>query len=287
LKVAAKAFPSEVKPTAARVADWVEYRALEQRVAFKRGDLRAALSIDDVADREALEVRVWETLQNRSRLFKSNWPLQLNGSRLTRRRPSPVDLTLYRYLLLLGMGEIDAQDRQLFELLVADVIAAITGVPGLRTGAPATAATNPSFRKRVDDYATRSGLVPKYEYVAEPLPSDQDFGLDVVTWYPFEDGRSGYFHVVVQCATGDDWSDKLDELHIPAWSQHINWAVPPLRVFSVPVAVTMTPVRWVRMCRKSGVMLDRPRLMELNRRKPLGMQLAREVRGRVRALAVS
>ena len=39
---------------------------------------------------------------------------------------------LYRYLLLLGMGEIDNQDRQLFELLVADVIAAMTQNPGLR-----------------------------------------------------------------------------------------------------------------------------------------------------------
>ncbi len=123
-------------------------------------------------------------------------------------------------------------------------------------------------------------MIVDEEFLRAPLPSDRDLGIDAASWFPFKDGRSGYLHFLVQCATGDDWDTKLSELHLEKLRRHVNWAVTPVRIFSVPFVITAVPAQWVRLCTEAGLVLDRPRLLELDKRHALTPALAAEVASR-------
>jgi len=278
-------FPVGRRPVTGRVADWVELSALARRVAFKRGDLRSAISVEDIEAPERVEEATWAELKWRSELYGDRWPLRLTGQRLTRRSPSPADLWFYRFLCLCGLGSLDDADRQLFELVIAELVSALTGSPSLHVGHPASSGQHASFRQRVEDYVNASGIL-KQEVMNPLLPDDKDLGLDVVSWIPFRDSRGGAVHFLAQCATGSDWKNKLNDIDLDVWSYHINWCVSPVRVFAVPFALRMAPERWVRLNAQAGMVVDRPRLLELAERVPLSAGLRKAVRKRALVLSV-
>ena len=152
-------FPVGDRPRVSEVADWCEFIALLGSKAFKLGDLKSAIAIESIADAETIEEDVWHELERREELFGSHWPLRLTGSRLSRRSPSPVPLAFYRFLCLLSIGLLDAADRSLFELVIAQLISRLTGHASLHIGAPASAGMDPSFRERVRLYAKESHLL--------------------------------------------------------------------------------------------------------------------------------
>ena len=232
------------------------------------------------------EENAWAELQNRARIFGDRWPLRLSGNRLTRRAPANVDLYLYRFLCLCGVGSIEPADRRLFEVLSVDLLGAFTGCPSLHLGHPASTGMDPSFRKRIERYILDSGLL-KTEIKAAPLSDDMDLGLDGASWKRFRDPRGGDLHFLIQCATGSDWTGKLHDLDLGVWSDHLNWGVTPIRVLSVPFFVSVSEAKWVRYCREAGVLLDRPRLLELASAKALAPGVARLLRTRVTALSVA
>lgn len=279
-------FPAGRRPTPYRVADWVELSALSRRTAFKRGDLKSALAIEDVKDPDALEEAVWSVLGNRASIFGEQWPLTLRGNLLTARtNRSSRAKTIYKYFCLLGLGNIEDQDRRLFELLVYEVLKVNFEGNALHVGAPASAGMDPSFRVRVAQYATVSKL-GRLEVGHEPLPDDKDLGLDVVAWIPNKDGRGGDLHFLVQCATGADWSEKLNDLNLRKWTPHINWAV-PVRVFCVPMTLPATGDEWIRASLEAGLVLDRPRLHGLKGWEKVSASVHDGVASRVVQLSVA
>lgn len=269
-------FPVGDRPAVGAVADWCEVVSLTRSNAFKRGDLKSAIGIENVVDAETVEQEVWYELERRVELFGSRWPLRLTGPRLSRRSPSPVPLALYRFLCLLGIGVLDASDRTLFEIVTAALMTPLTSHAALHIGAPASSGMDSSFRERVKSYASNSGLLPT-EIKSSPLPADKDLGVDAVTWLPFADNRGAYLHFLTQCATGADWEDKLHDINLEVWKDHIHWGVTPVRVFAVPFVLTLPEAKWVRTARKGGLILDRPRLVELATRVDLRRELISEL----------
>jgi hypothetical protein len=255
-------FPVGDRPEVSAVADWCEFKALARSSSFKRGDLKSAVTLENVADSEIIEQEVWYELERRQALFGLRWPLRLSGNRLSRRSPSPVPLALYRFLCLLGVGVLDASDRTLFEVLTAELLAPFSGLPGLHIGAPASQGMDPSFRERVNFYAEQSGLL-NTEIKSAPLPTDKDLGVDGVTWWAFDDDRGANLHFLAQCATGSDWEDKLHDIDLEVWKDHVHWGVTPVRIFAVPFVITLPEAKWVRISHKGGLIVDRPRLVEL------------------------
>ena len=279
-------FPTGPDPRPEVVADWVEFQALARRSSFKRGDLKSALASEDLRDPDLIEQLVWTELVRRSEMFGDLWPLRLGGPRLSRRSPVPGSLAAYRFLCCLGMGLIDAEDRGYFELLVAELLSDLSGHRSMHIGAPASSGMPTSFRERVTLYADAAGFLPE-QRLSSPLPDDKDLGVDAVTWKPFRDGRSGYLHFLAQCATGEDWKTKFDDLRLSNWELHLVWGVPPVRVFAVPFTIMVkNNVKWLRTCAAAGLVLDRPRLVEIASRVPLSSALERTLRRRVEQLAV-
>jgi hypothetical protein len=109
-----------------------------------------------------------------------------------------------------------------------------------------------------------------------PPATDGDLGLDVVNWLSFADNRGGFLHFIGQCASGADWSDKLPELNPDKWGDHISWAVRPVRFFATPFVVPTPDFR--RASKDGGLVLDRPRLMELAKKRPLSAAVLNLVR---------
>lgn len=266
-----------------QVADWVEFVVLSGTAPFKRGDLKSAIGQEDLAAAETMEQLTWSELERRAELFGQRWPLRLVGRRISRRAPSPVPLDLYRFFCLFGIGSVDPEDQTLFEVAVAELVRPLSGRTGLHVGAPASAGMDPSFRERIALYAATAGLLPD-EVKAAPLPHDKDLGLDVVSWVSFSDRRGADLHLLVQCATGANWESKLHDINLEVWKDHIHWAVAPVRVFAVPYVLTMPRAKWVRTARRGGLILDRPRLVELAALGRLSDEVTKTMRRRVQVL---
>src|SRR5262249_49084487 len=112
--------------------------------------------------------------------------------------------------------------------------------------------------------------------VDRPSVRDQkDAKLDLIVWRPFSDARPGKLMGFGQCATGQDWMDKLTHLQPQAFCG--MWlldtpAVPPVRLFFVPFRIEKH--RWLEASMQGGVIFDRCRIAAHARR--LGSDLLRE-----------
>lgn len=254
-------FPSE--DDVSSIADWAELFTMSSGRPLSRGLLRTTLSRESISAPDARNEETWLELGYRSKLFGNMWPLRLkNGILIVRRYDH--GLILHFFLCALSLRyNIDHQGRRLFEQFVADVIPGLSGQFGLRLGFPRSGGMPKSFKDAISLYARLSA-----EGVGQPTyTTDKDLGLDVATWIGFEDRRGGYLHIIGQCATGSDWNEKLHDLDVKVLNEHISWAVEPVRFFATPYVVSNQ--RWRRACLSGGLLLDRPRLVELANASPL------------------
>lgn len=90
----------------------------------------------------------------------------------------------------------------------------------------------------------------------------KDAGLDIVSWLPFPDERSGKLIAFGQCATGKQWWDKRTELNpydwIRAWLTKTPQVV-PVKMFFVPHAITLN--EWAQLGYAAGIIFDRFRVV--------------------------
>ena len=79
--------------------------------------------------------------------------------------------------------------------------------------------------------------------------TDKDLNLDVVGWRDFTDYQASKILVYMQCATGENWVGKRNELDLGTagvWSHTMRWTVPPVKALAIPYVVN--PVdEWKRV----------------------------------------
>lgn len=267
-------FPVGQDPRKEQVADWAELVALETQAAFKRGDMKSALSNEDVAEADRLEEFAWGELVTRGQVCGNVWPFRLKGAVLTPRTPRGISRRFYRFLAMLGLGQgVTADDRRLFEEAVAELMAAVTGAPGIRVGHPPTPGQATSFADRFEGFLDGADASNE-ERGKEALPTDNDLGLDAAaTKTLFADDRGGAtLHFWAQCATGYNWESKLNDLDFEVWRPHFTWSVRPVKLMATPLVLTMPEHKWHRIVRRGGVVVDRPRLLQLSRQVRLGKE---------------
>jgi hypothetical protein len=245
----------------AELADWAELASATSSRPLSEGLLQTSLAREGRRDEDpaARATEVWAELVRRSELCSQAWPLRISRSGLIS-RPGHPNALLHYFLCSLSLGtEVSFAGRRLFEHCVTDVIRALSANNGLRTGSPRSNGLPSALDDAVDLYVRLSSEQKR----APLLQTDKDYGLDVVTWRFFADRRGGFLQFIGQCATGKDWYEegKLTELQVRAWEDHVAWAVEPVRFFAVPFVIP--PQHWWRAARKAGLLLDRPRLLEL------------------------
>ncbi len=90
-----------------------------------------------------------------------------------------------------------------------------------------------------------------------------DCGLDFLIWKPAPDRRIGQLYVVGQCACGNDWSTKFDDLkkeRLEPWFRPLTY-IPFIRCFTTPFLLSNG--NFDIASRNAGWVLDRARLAML------------------------
>ena len=95
------------------------------------------------------------------------------------------------------------------------------------------------------------------EYWADKRANDA--GLDVLCVRRFPDERVGFFSLLIQCASGENWKKKLREPNIDEWSKYIDFACRPHKAVSIPYALDTDTYR-KNVLKSAGLLFDRLRL---------------------------
>lgn len=133
------------------------------------------------------------------------------------------------------------------------------------TGAPRDLANGTNFLKSMRKLSevTSGGREwrwdPHHNYPQKPTTTG-DGGVDFVVWRPALDNRSGQIYVVGQCACGNDWPGKFNDISIPKLEK---WFRP---ISSFPITKCFTTPFWLAdgnleiAHSEAGWVLDRARL---------------------------
>jgi hypothetical protein len=267
-------------------ADWLELAAIGARdrnssLADLAAELRRAGSGEELEDEgtaeetgdrggetiEPIAESAFQEIEDRSTGCNEGYPFDLGDSHLQLHPYSQG--SVYLFLLLLSVFGLSASPdglnaAQLFEevsaLALANYLGGVeNGVQSLQFGFPRRVAPA-GFKEAVENLCGRigEGEGPRDRPTAA---HQKDASLDLLAWRPFPDGRRSTVMTWGQCATGDDWRDKLNEMDPHSWCGlwlREHPAVTPMRAFFVPRRVELD--RWVHAAYKGGVLFDRCRI---------------------------
>lgn len=260
-------------------ADWVELTALLakdrntslsdlQRVINRGGSVDAVDGTErDQEKAQTAAEDAFAEIADRVTACSGTYPFQLGRRSLQAK--ATARRSIYSFCLALTRFGKDAgppglKGEQLFEDVSEIAVAEYLG--GTKNGAqtylfgfPRRRTLN-GFKPALNELCVRLG-----EGIGSrdrPKTRDQKDGrLDIVGWRPFSDGRPGKLIVFGQCATGDDWDTKLDELQPDKFCK--KWLKDPLthepsRLFFVPHRVLLDV--WDVTSIDAGIVFDRCRV---------------------------
>jgi hypothetical protein len=201
---------------------------------------------------------------------EANYPFSIDGKALLSRDDSSS--TVYTFLLLLSLFGKDAvagtNAAKLFEDVCAYATAKYFGYHELLAktyvfGFPRRMAPK-DFVGALKDLCRNKILEGEADTKFPGARFMKDASLDIVSWLPFPDGRSGKLIAFGQCATGRKWWDKRTELNpydwIRAWLTKTPQVV-PVKMFFVPHAITEN--EWAQLGYAAGIIFDRFRIAHL------------------------
>ena len=219
---------------------------------------------DSIVARDAAELR------RRSKLLSTIYPFTLEDGSLSYQGSSTL---VYEFCLCASLTHSFTKGKfaripRVFERIAGRLAAAYLGPDSrwYRLGWPPLKDRPKKLRDAIGNLRDATG-----EWLWGPLPALEndlgprkvkDGGIDLVVWQPFGDGRVGQLFLLGQCACGNDWPDKLRDLHPEGFKQ--KW----LRVMSYCDVVRFMAIPrhvpeendWVVGCTSGGILLDRVRL---------------------------
>ena len=209
---------------------------------------------------------VHEEILRRESLLKGTYPFELDGGTLRHR--SSLSL-VYEFLLAVSIsadlvsGEYVRLPRT-FERIAATLIARYLGpnAKSLHVGFP---------RDKGESFAGAMAqlhrLTAEWRWDPEDSlkPADaKDEGCDFVVWLEPSDGRRiGQLFLLGQCACGNNWQDKYDDLSVRRLQKwfHPMSLIEPVRSFTTPRHVPDEMLR--ESSRRAGLFFDRARLCRI------------------------
>ena len=252
-------------------------------------DDRIAGSLDDYDVPDPLSASVWASddlaldsatsdisavIRHRQEILGPAYPFQLHGNRLVYRESHTL---AYEFCLVasqscLSEGEFVRLPRA-FERLARDVLVLFLGV-GQGTGAFRTGWPGDEFESRPPRFKSLMAVLheltgewtwaPAPHLPEDPTPRDvKDEGLDVVVWKRVLDERGGSLFLLVQCACGNDYATKFDDIDVNfdklgQWLRPISCAR-PVRVFCTPRHIPNDSY-FLEINRRAGLTFDRIRI---------------------------
>ena len=226
--------------------------------------------IQDAVSYEGAAATLHDVVQRRAELMDRTYPFRYDQGTLIYEQSNNL---VYEFLLAICNARSITQGAfvefpRFFERLSAKLIAAYFGpdTQSIHTGFPRDPEIGRSFRDAMATVADRTGewkWGPNEDLCDEPIHGDS--GCDFVVWPPAADGRQiGQLFILGQCACGNNWPDKFEDLSIGEVGKWFNPLsdVKPVRSFATPFYVTdeMLPTA----SRRAGIVFDRVRLVSIS-----------------------
>ncbi|HEV2842722.1 MAG TPA: hypothetical protein VGW39_15475 [Chthoniobacterales bacterium] len=210
---------------------------------------------------------VWMELERRARLLKNVGLYVVSGKRITR-RCNWDECVGAAFLVLLTCGEYYLTLREiadyiwqgeLFEDFCCEALRG-NGWQATRTGwashagAEKLTRTVEAVANATDENFVNAAAVELYKH-------ENESGCDLVSHWAYAEKWTGRPLVLVQCASGADFEQKLGTPDIDRWRGFITFSTIPIRGFCTPRAFEHREFR--QHCGKvHGVLFDRFRLLE-------------------------
>ncbi len=247
-------------------------------------DNRVADAMDDYQPDPSLETADWhkqdlaidsavgdvlEEVQRRAALMGSAYPFLIEKGQLTYR---PSRSGFYEFCLAISLADQITAGRhahfpRIFERMSAVLVKQYLGneARALHVGTPRDQAVGKMFRKAMKhaQNETREWFWnPQPDLPEEPRDAG-DHGVDFIVWKRPPDTRLGSLFIVGQCACGDDWTGKFNDVDLNRYGKWFNPLsyVPPTRAFTTPHHIADG---WLHEAlRIAGLVFDRARLTAL------------------------
>lgn len=160
---------------------------------------------------------IFDIIKERENLFGDDYPFEVSGSNKIKLKDSVSKSNRHKLYLFLLLSSC----LNLFKIFEPELTTEFESVcyQALSSFLPAHS-TVKSFGKN-SDYAGTA--IEKINELAKDLKikvddsfiskiskkGNQDRGLDIIGWVPFDDSVSNFLSILCQCACGKDWHDKL------------------------------------------------------------------------------
>ena len=257
------------------VCDWIE-----ASISFYCEELSIAEVVDALMNHELYEDQefarafvsnCWDMLAVRTKAYHEESTFIVKQARLER-IADWNDKTGHAFCLLLSLApnydwwKESSSNVQglLFEELSNKSIQSILNFNTYPTGWSYNSAK--SYRVLADEICTLlysgGGDIKKWDGA-----NKKEYGLDILVYYDFKDGRTGAPYYMFQCASGENWRTKLNTPDLNIWREILNPSVLPCRGFTIPFCLSLADFE-CSSTKVGGIMLDRQRILRASKAKP-------------------
>ena len=258
------------------LCDWIEGSILfdENEDEFSMREVVDVLIDESIYEEPGFAMEIvldaWQELERRLKCVAPSIPFSMENSRL-KRVSSWQDIPAHSFCVLLSLAQCykgwwnnvsgpDYNEQgELFELLTQESLKEqFLDWQIKRTGSSYTQSVK--LHEIVHQVASWLGRPPKHSVNEWAKSSGKDAGLDLLCYRSFPDNRAGFPIYLMQCASGQNWDEKVHTPDPDLWQDYIDFVVRPQKAFAVPFALVEDDFRELCILVK-GLLLDRYRLL--------------------------
>lgn len=231
---------------AGRELEWLELNLLQTGRFMSKSKIS---TISGEEDEDVVDSWISE-LEKRSSAYRD--PLYEVENNII--RPLKVYSDVPEYYLCVYYSFYGAADNsngtKLFEILSAYALKNFIDGNVYVLGFPA----NKNLNSYLDELATRC----LEERGLQASPDYKDDGVDAIGYKTFDDGRSGNFYVLMQCAAGIHWTKKK-AINLGRWTNYIQWFNTNI-ICSISTVDYINQKDWSKRVSDYGMIFDRLRI---------------------------
>lgn len=215
---------------------------------------------------------IYKELLRRVDILGEAYPFVVKGNAVTPK--SGANLLTYTFCLITSYQKNITQHPfvelpRTFELLATKYSQAHFGSfsESMHTGWPRQPGAPRAFKALADEINRQTGewfWQPQAGLVDDDSNHIKDGGIDFISWVKSPDNRLGKLFIVGQCACGNDWTTKFDDINfdkLDMWFNPVS-CVPPVKAFCTPYALVDGYL--FEASRLAGLVYDRFRLAKLS-----------------------
>lgn len=264
------------------LCDWIESSLLFLDHSISRRDVVDVLCENGIyAEQDMASTKLedaWTELKWRMQTLGKSSPITLNKNRLDRVVSSWQEAPAHSFCMLLSMPELYKNwsnqlmkdysvQGELFELLSKESIE--SKFYGWSVSLTGWSKNKPENLPNVVESVARLINEPIGDLKTWSTGHEKEAGLDLICLKEFGDSRSGLPTFFFQCASGENWKEKLKTPDLSIWRRFIKFSVQelPRKGFTLPYA--LSDEDFLRTAnRTEGLLLDRYRLIAMPESPP-------------------